>query len=56
MAADIGHIAQLLDATLDPQQHKKGIVVMPSPVTAPTVPGTHEYQRLTKSFQQLRMP
>lgn len=23
MAADIGHIAQLLDATLDPQQHKK---------------------------------
>jgi exportin-2 (importin alpha re-exporter) len=27
MAADIGRIAQLLDATLDPQQHRKGVFV-----------------------------
>lgn len=24
MAADIGHISQLLNATLDPSQHRKG--------------------------------
>lgn len=27
MAADIGHISQLLDATLDPSQHRKGTVL-----------------------------
>lgn len=29
MASDISQIAQLLDATLDPVQHKKGTTSMP---------------------------
>lgn len=31
MAADIQRIAQLLDATLDPQQHRKGKQLLPAP-------------------------
>lgn len=32
MAADIGTIAQLLDATLDPSQHRKGIANIRCPI------------------------
>jgi exportin-2 (importin alpha re-exporter) len=39
MAADIGHISQLLDATLDPSQHRKGTLHAPLP-TLPRCPAT----------------
>lgn len=44
MAADISHIAQLLDATLDPQQHKKGKVHSHLVAIAPEEP-------LVRSFE-----
>lgn len=32
MAADIGHLSQLLDATLDPSQHRKGTSIQRTPM------------------------
>lgn len=40
MSADMGTIAQLLDATLDPSQHKKGLeLLLSSPPTGRLVIG-----------------